>query len=33
MSEAALPYGAGDAARHIADVLEQRFPAAMAAAE
>ena len=33
MSEAALPYGSGDASRRIADVLEQRFPAALAAAE
>jgi UDP-N-acetylglucosamine 2-epimerase (non-hydrolysing) len=33
MSEAALPYGAGDASRRIADVLQQRFPAALAAAE
>jgi UDP-N-acetylglucosamine 2-epimerase (non-hydrolysing) len=33
MSEAALPYGNGDASRLIVDVLGQRFPAALAAAE
>ena len=33
MSEAALPYGSGDASRRIAEVLGQRFPAALAAAE
>jgi UDP-N-acetylglucosamine 2-epimerase (non-hydrolysing) len=33
MSVAALPYGAGDASRRIADVLEQQFAARLAAAE
>jgi UDP-N-acetylglucosamine 2-epimerase (non-hydrolysing) len=33
MSEAALPYGNGNASRRIADVLAQRFPAVLAAAE
>lgn len=33
MSEAALPYGGGDASRLIADVLDRRFPATLAAAE
>lgn len=33
MSEAALPYGTGNASRQIADVLEARFGRALAAAE
>jgi UDP-N-acetylglucosamine 2-epimerase (non-hydrolysing) len=33
MSEAAMPYGSGDASRQIADVLEARFGRALAAAE
>ena len=31
MGEAALPYGAGDAARQIVDVMERDFPAVVAA--
>ena len=33
MSGAALPYGAGDASRRIADVLEHSFAARLDAAE
>lgn len=33
MGETALPYGAGDASRRIADVLQQRFATRLAAAE